>query len=125
MAGQKKKGGSKAKTIQSSDGEGFDFNVSDSSSDSAAATGVRHTGSRTSRPRAAPAAAVELTVVNPIGPTPPTVLVNADATKILAPIPTTGSTCSLQAQDTNHFYTKREIEIKGEKTVRKVCTLCW
>jgi hypothetical protein len=122
MAGQKKKVRSKA-IIQSSDeGEGFDLNVSDSSSDSAATPVVRHSGSRTSRPPAA--AAVEPTVVDPVGPTPPTVLVNADAAKLLAPIPTTGSSRSPQAQDTKYFYVTTSIDVKGEMTVRKVCKLC-
>ena len=119
MAGQKKKSQSKGKTIQSSDqGEVFDLNVSGSSSDSAASTGVRG-----SRPWAAPAAAVEPAVINPIGPTPPTVPVNADATRLLAP-PTTGSNRSPQAQDTAYFYLKRDIDIKGVMTSRKVCRLC-
>jgi hypothetical protein len=115
MVGQKKKVRSKAKVIQSSDeGEGFDLNVSDSSD--SAATGVRPTGSNTSRPRAAPAAAVVPTVVNPIGLTPPTVV---DAAKL-----PTGSNRSLQAQDTAYFYVKRSIDIKGAMTIRKVCRLC-
>jgi hypothetical protein len=119
MAGQKKKGRSKGKTIQSSDeGEIFDLNVSDSSSDSAATTGVRG-----SHPRAAPAAAVEPAVINPIGPTPPTVPVNADATRLSTP-PTTGSNRSSQAQDIAHFYLKRNIDFKGVMTSRKVCRLC-
>ena len=125
MAGNKK-GKSKANIIQSSDdGEAFDFNVSDSSSvgnDPVATTGVR---SGTSRPRAAPAAAVsEPTVVTPIAPTPPTV--NADAAKRLAPIPRTGSNRS-QAHDTNYFYFKREIasDVNGDATVRNICRLCW
>ena len=116
---KKKKSQSKGKTIQSSDeGEVFDLNVSGSSSDSAASTGVCG-----SRPQAAPAVAVEPAVINPIGPTPPTVPVNADATRLLAP-PTTGSNRSPQAQDTAYFYLKRDIAIKGVMTSRKVCRLC-
>jgi hypothetical protein len=121
MAGGKK-ARSKAKAIQSSDeGERFDFNVSDSSESDT--TGVQQTGSGASRPRAAPAATVKPTV-NRITPTPPTVLVNADAAKLLAPMPTTGSNRSPQAQDTNYFYVKRSIEVNGEMIVRKVCRIC-
>jgi hypothetical protein len=116
MAGRKKgKGRSKANIIQSSDdGEDFDLNVSDSSSvgnDPVAATGVR---SGTSRPRAAPAMAVS----------EPTVPVNADVAKLLAPLPTTGSSRSSQAQDTNFLYIKSKIDVKGEMILRKVCRLC-
>ena len=123
----RKKGRSMAKVLQSSDdGEAFDLNVSDSSSvdnDPVATTGHR---SRTSRPRAAPAAAVSVpTVVTPIAPTPPTALVNADAAKLLAPIATAGSGRSSQAHDTNYFYFKSKVDVKGEMTERKVCRLCW
>lgn len=120
MAGRKK-----ANVIQSSDdGEAFDLNVSDSSSvgNDPAPARVR---SHTSRRQAAPAAAVSKLTVAPIAPTPPTVLVNADAAKQLASIPQTGSNRSSQAHDTNYFYVKRQIDIKGDLTVRNVCRLCW
>jgi hypothetical protein len=38
-------------------------------------------------------------------------------------IPTTGSGCV--AQDINYFHYKREIDVKGVMTMRKVCRLCW
>jgi hypothetical protein len=125
----RKKDRSLANVIQSSDdGEAFDLNVSDSSVGNDPVAPARH-GARsgTSRHHAAPAAAVSKPTVAPIAPTPPvpTVLVNADAAKQLAPIPQTGSNRSSQAHDTNYFYFKHQIDVKGDLTVRNVCRLCW
>jgi hypothetical protein len=144
MAGRKK-GQRSANIIQSSDdGEAFDLNVSDTSSvgDNPVAALVRsgtsvgnnpvaparlRSGTSNPGPQAASAEAVSKPNVAPIAPTPPgpTVLVNADEAKQLAPIPQTGSNRSSQANDTNYFYVKREIEVKEELQVRKVCRLCW
>jgi hypothetical protein len=124
---KKGKGRAMPNVIQSSDeGEVFDFNVTDSSiGDHDDHTRTAH-GSRRSRPQAAPAVSDSVpTVVAPIAPTPPAVPpIDTEAAKLLA-LPTTGSSRSNQAQDINYFYSKREIDVKGVMTVRKVCTLCW
>ena len=86
--------------IQSSDeGEAFDLNVSDSSS----VAGDHVTGANC--PQSEPTIAPTI-----VAPTPP-----------IPTIPTIGSS---RAQDVNYFYSKREIDVKGVMTNRKVCTLC-
>ena len=113
--------------IPSSEGEEFDFNVSDSSSQAVAH--VRSTGSNDRRPRAAPAGANrEPTIVAPIAPTPP-VVARTSETPIVAevdiplpsPIPTSGSS---RAQDIHFFYCHRQIDNNGKMEKRNVCTLC-
>lgn len=94
-----------------SSGEEFDFDPSDSIAD------TMTTRSGRSRPHAAPVAPTP-----PAAPTLPGV--PADAAKLLAPVTTTVTTRS-QAQDTNYFYLKSEIDVKGTMTMRKVCKLCW
>jgi hypothetical protein len=109
MVGRRK---NRSNIIQSSDeGEAFDLNVPSSTDDDVGPPAR----SDHSRSRAAPA--VEPNVVAPIAPTFP-------AAPVALHRPKTGSSRSNQAQDVNYFYSKREIDVSGVMTLRRVCTLC-
>jgi hypothetical protein len=113
-----------------SSGEEFDFDPSDSIADTMTTRSGRsrpHAAPQAAR-RAAPALDSEPSTGTTVAPTPPAAPtlpgIPADAAKLLAPVTTTVTTRS-QAQDTNYFYLKSEIDVKGTMTMRKVCKLCW